>query len=238
GLFVEKFDVAFPYQTLEAVGAYTTLPIWADDLQVTVKDPTGKVVISYNGLDVLALVEGTGGSATSFPLGYAYDTVLGTYTLQVSGAGTNPVHIKVRGYLGADMDFNFHNAVTSAPDKVADYRGKVVLVDLMATWCGPCNKAMPGLKQIRDDYAGKVEILSIDVDNTETDSQLLAMRAKYSAEWPFGFDDQQEAQDAFGTGWIPSFGIIDQHGVLLFRHIGEMETGQLRDIIDYALEER
>jgi thiol-disulfide isomerase/thioredoxin len=232
-----QFEVAHPYQTLEVIGAYP-LPAYADVLFVSVEDPDGKVIVNYSSIDAYAVVYGVGGSTQAMPMGYAYDIPLGTYTLNVWGAGTTPVDIEVRGYLGASMDFSFKNVVTNAEDKVANYRGKVVLIDLMATWCSPCHKAMPGLKEIREDYEGQVEILSIDIDDSETDAELRDMREQYEAEWPFGFDHKGEAWDAFGTGWIPSFAIVDQHGVLLFRHIGEVDESELRRIIDYAIEAR
>jgi thiol-disulfide isomerase/thioredoxin len=52
--------------------------------------------------------------------------------------------------------------------KLADFRGKVVVMNLWATWCGPCKEEMPTLAKLQAAYAGKpVEVVEISIDSPE-----------------------------------------------------------------------
>jgi len=234
-----EFTVESEYDTLELIGRYDSPTyIYAAWLQVTVTSPSGQTVMSYNGVDSMAVVTGTGGSTSAFPIGYHFDPEPGVYTISISGAGAPRVELTATGYKGGAPNFNFKNIDTGNVETLRDYVGSVVIVDLMATWCGPCAKAMPGLKQIYEDYDGKVQILSIDVDSAETNAELQSFKNEHKANWTFGFEETRSASNSYGSGWIPTFAIVDQHGGLLYRHIGAMNHDEVRKIIDYSLENR
>lgn len=57
--------------------------------------------------------------------------------------------------------------------KIADYKGKVVLVNLWATWCGPCKAEMPELVKMQDEYRNKgFEVIGLNIDEAE-DAELI-----------------------------------------------------------------
>lgn len=56
--------------------------------------------------------------------------------------------------------------VDGKPLRIADFRGKVVVLNLWATWCGPCVAEMPTLAKLQSEYAGKpVEVVAVSVDS-------------------------------------------------------------------------
>ena len=58
---------------------------------------------------------------------------------------------------------------------LADYKGKAVLLNFWATWCGPCKLEMPWLVQLRDKYTDQgFEVLGIESDNYDDDPKGLA----------------------------------------------------------------
>lgn len=129
-------------------------------------------------------------------------------------------------------DFSF-TALDGSTVHLRDYRGKIVILDLMATWCTPCKYQMQELKKIDDAYSDQeVVILSVDIDTRETAQQLRQYKQDFAAtygyplEWTFGLDDgsiweeyKYTAPGSDGPG-IPMIYIFDQSGNVHFRHTG------------------
>ena len=64
-------------------------------------------------------------------------------------------------------DYTFHDGAGKAV-KIADFKGKVVVVNLWATWCAPCKIEMPQLAKLQAEYAGKpVQVVAISIDKAE-----------------------------------------------------------------------
>jgi thiol-disulfide isomerase/thioredoxin len=67
------------------------------------------------------------------------------------------------------------------PVHIADFKGQVVLVNLWATWCGPCVKEMPTLAALQQAYAGKpVKVVAVSVDSAEATDKAKAFIAKHA----------------------------------------------------------
>ena len=67
----------------------------------------------------------------------------------------------------------------SAKFKIEDYKGKIVLVNLWATWCGPCKGEMPHLVELQNTYKEKgFEILGLDTDEDDTEAKVKEFAAE------------------------------------------------------------
>lgn len=114
-------------------------------------------------------------------------------------------------------------------------RGKVVVLDLFATWCGPCQSQMAELNKVRARYStSEVVILSIDVDTRETASQAREFKADYGATWAFAMDTDGVG-DKYGATAIPTLAIIDRDGNLAYRNQGLEDADGLIARIDPLL---
>jgi thiol-disulfide isomerase/thioredoxin len=113
-----------------------------------------------------------------------------------------------------------------------DYRGKVVLIDFWATWCGPCKAEIPNIKRVYAEYHAKgFEIIGISLENAaikpdDTPEQIAAKHEKakktlndYTAKtelpWPQYYDGKHWKNDLstrFGIASIPAMFLVDQEG--------------------------
>ena len=123
-------------------------------------------------------------------------------------------------------DFTF-TTLDGSIKKLSDYRGKVVIVDLWATWCGPCTYVMPELKKIYIDYnRTELEIISIDIDTSETVEKIegyISDFAEYygiQLNWIFARDSDNIAEKYLKDGKIPTLTIFDQVGRLCYHEVG------------------
>lgn len=115
---------------------------------------------------------------------------------------------------------------------LVDYRGSVVILDFMATWCGPCIDQMDHLKNIQRDYYGKgVRILSIDVDDTESREDLADFKNLHNLEWRFAYEGGA-AGNTYGASSIPTLYIIDQKGTIVLREVGVTGYSTLSNELD------
>jgi thiol-disulfide isomerase/thioredoxin len=109
--------------------------------------------------------------------------------------------------------------VDGKPFTSADYKGKVVLVDFWATWCGPCRAELPRVKQMYDTYHAKgLEI--IGVSNDFDAAALADYTAKNGMPWTELFDATAAASNTwnpltqgYGINGIPTMFLIDKAGV-------------------------
>ena len=105
--------------------------------------------------------------------------------------------------------------------KLADYKGKVILLDFWATWCGPCKFEIPGFVELQEKY-GKhgLQVIGVSVDDTV--EKLQPFVAEYKMNYPvlqgLGHDDVQEA---YGPMWgIPTSVVISRDGKICAKHTG------------------
>ena len=103
---------------------------------------------------------------------------------------------------------------------LSDYRGEVVVLDFMATWCGPCKAAMPGLVSLYNDIGNQFVMISISVDPSFDTVQVLEdWTETYGATWIHARDlaDPPVTQQ-FEVSSIPTYVIIDRTGEIRYRH--------------------
>lgn len=126
--------------------------------------------------------------------------------------------------------------------RLADFGGKVVVVNLWASWCGPCRREIPDFEDVRRDYSGRgVEFVGLTTENPRTD----AGRVKqFLRDVKFGFRlgwaDRETAIGLMnGRNTIPQTYVLDREGRVLLHMRGygaERGVSMLRDAIDRGLE--
>ena len=98
---------------------------------------------------------------------------------------------------------------------LADYRGKALLVNFWATWCGACKLEMPWLAQLREQYASRgFEIIGIVTDGA-TEEKVRQIADKYGVKYPVMRCNHQTAQAYGGLPELPESFYIDKNGKIV-----------------------
>ena len=101
----------------------------------------------------------------------------------------------------------------------AAVRGKVLVVNFWATWCGPCKEEMPTLERLQQAFApSQVMVLAITTDQQEQAMRVFARDLGLS--FPILLDENKEVSAAFGVRGLPTTVILGPDGTMVGRAIG------------------
>lgn len=128
-------------------------------------------------------------------------------------AGDAQRKLKVREQMGKPLDLKV-TGINGTTIDLAQLRGKVVLLDFWATWCGPCMMDLPQVKATYDKFREKgLEIIGISLD--EDKERLLAVVKDRGITWPQYFDNaggENSLAERFGVRGIPTKWLVDKQG--------------------------
>jgi thiol-disulfide isomerase/thioredoxin len=101
---------------------------------------------------------------------------------------------------------------------VGKLRGKVILIDFWATWCGPCIQQLPALKHLYSEYHEKgFEIIGVSLDRAEDKRKLVDFLSREGIAWPQHFDGrvwQNEIAARYAINSAPTTFLLDKDGRL------------------------
>lgn len=127
------------------------------------------------------------------------------------------------------MTFTDFNALNKDGEEVAisTFIGQkdFLLVDFWASWCGPCRRSMPGLKELLAAHSDKLAILGVSRDDDET-SWLQAIEA-LELPWPQLRDASSEGAQTYGIIFIPNTILINREGTIIARNPSHEELHAL-----------
>jgi len=108
-------------------------------------------------------------------------------------------------------EFSFESAA-GEPISLAALRGKVVLLDFWASWCGPCVQALPAVKKVQKDHArDPFVLLGISADREERPWR--DFTGKSGMTWPQYWDSRHQLRSLFEVTVIPTYVLIDAEGI-------------------------
>ena len=153
---------------------------------------------------------GNGSTNEEIPVGTGVGDRFGSITLEREGGGT------------------------VSPD---DYRGKIVIVNIWATWCPPCKAELPDFDRIATEYEDELVIIAAHDYSGRANAPAYIENNFPSSKIIFAYDSYYG--DAFfaagGTKYVPRTAILDQNGVIVYAQDGMMTYEQLVSIIEGLL---
>ena len=109
---------------------------------------------------------------------------------------------------------------------LAAQRGKVVLLNVWATWCHPCRTEIPELRAIHAKYQGQgLELIGVSVDTDGTDDAIRSFMRDFQMTFPIWRDPDERVSTKFLVVGVPATFLIDREGVLRWRKTGPIAPG-------------
>ena len=113
-----------------------------------------------------------------------------------------------------------------AMHRLADYRGKVVLVNFWATWCEPCRDELPTIERLRAALAGRpFVILSVQMGGSARTAKDFAR--ELGLRFPLLLDRDSKVTARWGVDTLPTSFLIGADGEIAFRYMGEVDWSTL-----------
>ena len=136
------------------------------------------------------------------------------------------------------VDFNYEN-FEGGRTSLKDLSGKIVYIDVWATWCGPCIKEMPALKKLVDYYKGKdIEFVSISIDSEKDYEKWRKMVPEKDVGGIQLYDSEglnSSFMKSFSVSLIPRFMMIDRDGKIITANAPRPSSENIKAFIDSHL---
>lgn len=138
-----------------------------------------------------------------------------------------------------------------SPRMLDDMKGKVVMLDFWATWCGPCVEAIPEMKELNDEFGHQgLEILGLTryygenyglpADHAAELAQVKFFRQQHSIPWDIVVANGQEVQLLYGATLLPTTVLIDRKGIVRYVATGTntQRSAEVRQMIERLIAEK
>ena len=140
------------------------------------------------------------------------------------------------GYTAPDFELP---DINGEKHRLSDYRGRVVLLNFWATWCGPCRIEMPALQALTEDYAAQpFQVVSVAGD-FEGVPKVAPFMERLRLTFPGLIDSEGTAQDMYYVNALPMTYVLDRHGIVVYKFVGffDWNSPRYRKMVDDLLQE-
>ena len=156
--------------------------------------------------------------------------LLCVFPLQAAAQDENQPTIRFVRNPDAAPDFKLPG-LDGKPVTLADSKGKVILLNFWATWCGPCRAEIPDLVELQNKYKDRLQILGLIVDDDDQDA-IQKFIAEFKINYPVALATDAIRFEYGGIPALPTSFVLDAEGRIVQKHEG------LRDPVLYETEIR
>lgn len=111
-----------------------------------------------------------------------------------------------------------HSSVMDLP--VEEMKGKLVLLDFWASWCGPCRAGVPNVQRLSNIYGGE-DFMVVSVSEDEDEATWRNYVSSHQMTWTQRFDADDSLSHTFQVGALPTYVLLDREGNEIQRWVGE-----------------
>src|SRR4051812_23404998 len=166
---------------------------------------------------------------------------VGALTLAACSKQGGDAQVSERVEVGAPAPAYSAKTMTGEAVSLASLRPKVVLMNVWATWCGPCRKEIPDLIALNAKYKDRgLRVVGISVDADGSDDAIRKFVADFRMDYTIWKDPDDRVQTTFLMSGVPATFLVDKSGVLRWKTTGALEPrdSTLTAAIERALSDR
>lgn len=125
--------------------------------------------------------------------------------------------------------------------KLEDFRGKVVLLNFWATWCGPCRAEIPSLIELQKRYKDQLQVIGLAVDEDD-DNYVRKFAASEAINYPIAMGTPEVRFAYGGVTALPTVFVINRNGAIVQKHVGlfnpQLYETEVRALLDLPIAAR
>ena len=146
---------------------------------------------------------------------------LSSYVISHASAGDNEL-----------VDFQLLD-LSGQKHALSDYRGRWVIINFWATWCGPCIKEIPELVRFQREYRTKAQVLGINFEQSKT-QDIERYSNQLEINYPILRISDEPLVPFEPLKGLPTTFLVSPQGKIIYRHLGPLSYEQFRRWIDTA----
>ncbi len=105
--------------------------------------------------------------------------------------------------------------------RLEEYKGHVVILDIWASWCGPCREEMPFLSELDRKYKKSgLEIIAVNIDDEASNMQAFLKNMKKKPAFTIVFDPEKRVPELYDAPGMPTTVFIDKKGIIRYMQSG------------------
>jgi len=117
------------------------------------------------------------------------------------------------------------SSVPAVTKGIANYKGTPVLLNIWATWCGPCREEMPRIERLQRELGPEgLSVVAVSIDNPGMTDAIREFRKELKLSFEILYDESGKIRDDYQTSGVPETFLIDRQGVVRRRLIGASWT--------------
>jgi peroxiredoxin len=148
-------------------------------------------------------------------------------------------HARQPALVGKDApDFTLPVVANGASESprvsLSDFRGRAVVLDFWATWCGPCRVEAPIVNKVAARYKDR-GLVTVGVNTSDEENLAAPWAQRNGISFPIVFDEKNQAARAFGVENLPTLVVISRSGKILAMRTGVTDDAELEALVRQAL---
>lgn len=109
-----------------------------------------------------------------------------------------------------------------------DWRGKRVMINFWASWCGPCKKEMPAINDVYEKIKHRDDVAILEVNVEESRETVKDYLKKMAPNFPVLLDSKGKAKDTYGVSGLPTTFFVDPKGKIVEKVLGPMDVETIK----------